>query len=62
MKSFTLLIAAALLAAPAAVFASGDEEASADEPMKITWMSRYADSWAFEEIEARFNVDIESNG
>jgi ABC-type glycerol-3-phosphate transport system substrate-binding protein len=62
VKSFTLLIVAALLAAPAALFASGDEEASADEPMKITWMSRYADSWAFEEIEARFNVEIESNG
>lgn len=56
-------MAALLLVSTAAVFAEGGREAAAaGEPVKITWMSQYPDSWFFSVLEEKFNVEIESNG
>ncbi len=65
MRTFTkgavIFAALALLATP--LFAAGGQEGAAPgAKMTITWMSKNEDSWAFDMLEQKFNVDIISNG
>ena len=54
--------AAALLLAPAAVWAEGQGEGAAEEVTEMTWMSRYTDSYGFKDMQERFGVTVTSNG
>ena len=73
MKSDRLLLtvlAVALLMIPLSVFASGQQGGAADASMVITWhgdggqemgIETGEDTWATDEIEKLFNVDIQAN-
>jgi hypothetical protein len=52
--------AAALLLAPMALWAEGQDEAAADVT-EMTWMSQYADSYAYKDMQERFGVTVTSN-
>ena len=70
MRRERILVCALLLAAlvfPVTVLAGGQSEGATEKaPMSITWLMRIASgedtTWYLDEIEKRFNVDIQPNG